>query len=250
MQATRFEYRFRFALHALIFTLAYTTPWRNALPLDRFHSLWELAATKLAESGLLAFQASFVAVLVVSLALLAVAAVFRVWGSAYLGSSVVLSGEMHSQALLADGPFRHTRNPLYLGTLVHTLGVSLLMPPSGALLAITLIWVLQFRLALAEEPFLAARFGAPYLAYKARVPRFVPSPAPLVPAAGQRPRWLQALLGEFYFVAVPVVLGIFGWQFNRTPLLRGILISLGISIILYAFLPRAEATEPAMSASS
>ena len=38
----------------------------------------------------------------------------RTWGAAYLRTEVVHDTAQHSQALVADGPFRYTRNPLYL----------------------------------------------------------------------------------------------------------------------------------------
>lgn len=240
MRASRLEYRFRFLLHGLIFALGFTAPWRQYVPFDRFHSLWELAATKLGEQGLLRFEAAFVVVLLVAVAFLVAGAFCRVWGTAYVGAAVVASGSLHGDAIIADGPYRRTRNPLYLGTLLHTIGLSLLMPPSGALLAIALVWVLQFRLALTEESFLAQRFGERYLEYRRRVPRFLPSLKPEVPASGAQPHWISAIVGEFYFVALPLVLLIWGWQFNAQILKRGALITLGIWIIIYALQPRAR----------
>ena len=147
---------------------------------------------------------------------------------------------MHGDVLLADGPYRRSRNPLYLGTLLHTVGVALLMPPAGALFAIAAIWILQVRLAMAEEPFLAGRFGEAYKRYEAEVPRFLPAPKPLVAAAGRRPHWVQALLGESYMIGVVITLAGFGWDFNAQPLMRGILISLGVSLVMRGFLPRAK----------
>ena len=44
------------------------------------------------------------------------AAGLRTWGAAYLRTEVVHDTAQHSEALVADGPFRYTRNPLYLGT--------------------------------------------------------------------------------------------------------------------------------------
>jgi protein-S-isoprenylcysteine O-methyltransferase Ste14 len=114
------------------------------------------------------------------------------------------------------------------------------MPPSGAVFTIALIWVLQIRLALAEEPFLQEKFGATYAEYKARVPRFLPMIAAQWPAGGQQPKWLQAIAGELYFVLVVLVMAVFGWTFNAQPLLRGILISLGLWIVVRAFLPAPE----------
>jgi hypothetical protein len=177
--------------------------------------------------------------LVIALVLTGLGAWLRVWGAAYVGSSIVKSPTMHGEAMLADGPYRRTRNPLYLGTLLHTLGVTVLMPPSGAVFAVVLLWVFQVRLALAEEPFLAARFGEAYVEYKKAVPRFLPSPKALVASAGVKPLWVQALLGEIYFVAVFLVLAIFGWSFNAQPLRQGLIISVGLALVVRAFLPRA-----------
>jgi protein-S-isoprenylcysteine O-methyltransferase Ste14 len=41
-------------------------------------------------------------------------AALRTWAAAYLRTEVVHDTAQHSEALVADGPFRHTRNPLYL----------------------------------------------------------------------------------------------------------------------------------------
>jgi hypothetical protein len=112
------------------------------------------------------------------------------------------------------------------------------MPPSGALFAIVFVWIFEIRLVLREEPFLAARFGQPYLDYLAAVPRFLPTLRPQVPAAGAKPHWLQAVLSELYFILAFFVLAIFGWGFDKTTLRRGILISLGVWLIARAFLPR------------
>jgi protein-S-isoprenylcysteine O-methyltransferase Ste14 len=154
---------------------------------------------------------------------------------------------MHGGSLLADGPYRRTRNPLYLGTLLHTLGIALLMPPSGAIVAVVLLWIFQVRLARAEEPFLTARFGQAYLGYAARVPRFLPVPTPQVPAAGAHPHWLSAIFAELYFLLAFLVLATLGWTFDGTTLRRAILISLGLWLIARAFLPRpmpAQAQRP------
>jgi len=234
MQASRFEYKYRFLIHAVIYLLAFQVPWNNSLNLTD-ETTWLILSNMLWRHRLLSFMTAADVILVVAIVFMALAAWLRTWGSAYVGASVVHSDSMHGDAMLADGPYRHTRNPLYLGTLLHTIGLAILMTPSGAIFAITLIWIFQIRLALAEEPFLTARFGQPYLNYKAAVPRFLPSLRALVPAAGQQPRWLQAIIGELYFLAAFVVVAGFGWNFNAQILRRGILISLGVWLIVLAF---------------
>jgi protein-S-isoprenylcysteine O-methyltransferase Ste14 len=245
MQATGFEYRFRFPIHAVIYVLGFTAPWIFVpaladVPGFTGSSTWLIFSSMLASQGWLTFSAATIVLLLVALLFTAFGAVLRIWGSAYVGSSVVKSPTMHGAAMLADGPYRRTRNPLYLGTLLHTLGVAILMPPSGALFAVVLLWIFQVRLALAEEPFLAARFGQPYLDYKAAVSRFLPSLTPQVPAAGAQPHWIQSLLGEIYFPAAFFVLAIFGWSFNAQPIRQGLLISLGVWLIVRGLLPRAS----------
>lgn len=236
---TPLEYRFRYLVHAVVYLLGFWAPWTIWLPWARQPS-WQLLMSYIARTGWLSFNSAALLLLWSSIAFAALGAWMRTWGAAYVGAGVVQSHAMHGDALLADGPYRHTRNPLYLGTLLNTVAVALLMPPSGALFAIVLLWVFQFRLALAEEPFLTARFGEAYREYIARVPRFLPAWSPRVPPAGARPRWGQAVLGELYVIGVFITLAGFGWSFNVNTLIRGVLVSLGVSLIARAFLPKAQ----------
>jgi len=242
MKATALEYRFRFAIHGLLFVVAFFPPWLQIQSLGwTSKSTWLVLSTEVGRQGWLPFTTVSFILLGYILLCTGLGAWLRVWGSAYLGASIVQAGPMHGRELLADGPYRHTRNPLYLGTLLHTLGIAMVMPPSGAVFLVATIWVLQFRLALAEEPFLAARFGQPYLDYAARVPRFLPMLAPQVAASGAKPHWLLALVGEIYFVGAFVTFALFGTGFNPTPIRQGILISLGLWLVMIALIPRPKA---------
>lgn len=237
MRATSIEYRFRFLLHGLIFLIGFWPFWERWLGLTEETS-WQYLITWVGRQGWLSIGAASLLLLSTAIAFAVVGAVLRVWGSAYVGSGVVHSASMHGEALLADGPYRRTRNPLYLGTLLHAVGVSLIMAPAGAIFTIAAIWVLQVRLALAEEPYLTRRFGQAYLDYMRLVPRFLRSPKAQVPRGGLRPHWTQAVLGEIYVIGAAVTLAAFGWEFNHMLLLKGILISLGVSLVVRAFLPR------------
>ena len=238
MRATSVEYRLRFLLHGLIFLIGFWPVWEPWLGLTD-QTVWQTGILWLGRAGWLSLSAASNLLLGLAIAFAVLGALLRVWGAAYVGAGVVKSPSMHGERLLADGPYRHTRNPLYLGTLLHTFAVALIMPPAGAVFAIAAVWVLQVRLALAEEAFLAERFGQSYGEYRERVPRFLPSPKPLVQSAGARPHWVQAVLGEAYVVGAAVTLAGFGWEFNHFLLLRGILISLGVALVVRAFLPRA-----------
>ena len=250
MKATRFEYRFRYVLHALIFGLGFWAPWNRWLDLDpagaNAHT-WGLLAVNLMQIGLnvsVAFQLLLWIAIVCAFAGVAL----RTWGGAYLGADVVQAGGMYtakasaSDGLLRDGPFRYVRNPLYLGTLLHTLAICLLMPRSGAIFTLVLIGVLQIRLILAEEPFLTARLGLPYVAYCGLVPRLLPALRPRIAGQGLAPHWTQAALGESYMWGVVLAFVVAGWRYNATLLLQCLLVSLGASLLLQAFLPRMRRT--------
>lgn len=245
MAASSFEYRFRFLIHGLLFAIAFAVPalvtptWPGTEVVPWMtKSTWLILSTNIARLQWLPFTTASFVLLGILLLLMALGAWFRVWGAAYIGSSIVHSGGMHSQSMLADGPYRHTRNPLYLGTLLHTLGLAMLVSPVGALILVPGIWIFQFRLVFAEEPFLAARFGAPYQEYLRRVPRFLPIPAPQVPAAGARPHWLMAIAGEIYFVGAFITVAIYGYAFNPQPIRQGLLISLGLWMVAIALIPK------------
>ncbi len=242
MRATALEYRLRYVLTGILLILGLWPFWEPWLGLTD-KSTWLTLSAIFARQGWLSFQGATLALLVVGIVITALAAWFRLWGAAFAGDRHVRLPQGQEPTLLADGPYRRTRNPLDLGLLLHTAGIALLMPPAGAVFAVAGVWILQVRLAFAEESSMEARFGQPYRDYMARTPRFLPAPRPQVPAAGARAHWGQALLSEIYFVGVLVTLLGFGWSFNATPLLQGILISVGIAIVVQALLPRT--TQPA-----
>jgi len=247
-KASAFEYRFRYALHTLIFVLGFTAPWNYALHVDptgpNAH-LWGILAANMSRLGLGGIATAFDVLLGLGIACALAGAFLRTWGAAYLGANVVKSHTMHTAqsaphtGILQDGPFRYVRNPLYLGTFLHTLALSLLMPESGAILCIIAIAVLQLRLILAEEPFLSARLGTPYAEYCATVPRIVPMLRTRVAPTGLKPRWPQAFLGEIYMWGVAISFAALGWRYNAGLLLQCVLVSLGVALMVRAFSSRA-----------
>ena len=76
--------------------------------------------------------------------------------------------------LITSGPFRFSRNPIYLGMLVSLVGWMLLIP---ALLSLIIVIgaILNLRYqALEEEEFLIRTYGPDYQAWAREVGRFVP----------------------------------------------------------------------------
>jgi protein-S-isoprenylcysteine O-methyltransferase Ste14 len=79
-----------------------------------------------------------------------------------------------STCIVAHGPYRFTRNPMYLGFIFLTLGLALLVDCAWMLLAVPIGLVLIDRLVITrEERYLERKFGEEYLTYKRRVRRWI-----------------------------------------------------------------------------
>jgi protein-S-isoprenylcysteine O-methyltransferase Ste14 len=243
MKATDFEFRFRFLIHAVIFVLGFNAPWNSLLHLDSngpSAHVWGTLAIHMSmlKPGAISVATSFNLLLVLAILCALTAAALRTWGSAYLGAGIVQSPSMHGDSVVAAGPYRYLRNPLYLGIFIHTFALTLLMPPSGAIFCILAIGFFELRLILGEEAFLTAKLGEPYLAYCSRVPRLLPALTPRVPASPMHPAWSSAFLSEIYMWGAAATFAIAGYRYNAALITRGILISLGVSMVVRAFIPK------------
>ena len=79
-----------------------------------------------------------------------------------------------STALVTDGPFRWTRNPMYLGMTLVYVALALGFDSLGAiLLLIPVLLVIRSQVIGREERYLEAKFGDDYRAYKSRVRRWL-----------------------------------------------------------------------------
>jgi protein-S-isoprenylcysteine O-methyltransferase Ste14 len=77
-------------------------------------------------------------------------------------------------ALVDTGPFRFSRNPIYLADLVILAGVALILSaPLALLLLVPFQQVLLRLFILPEEATLARDLGQPYLQFKAKVRRWL-----------------------------------------------------------------------------
>jgi protein-S-isoprenylcysteine O-methyltransferase Ste14 len=112
---------------------------------------------------------------VVGFVLLVVFGVWNGWALLTMGrrGTGLLPGQA-STTILDSGPFAFSRNPLYVGLLVLSAGIALLAGSLWAVLALPLEWaLLRWGAVLPEEHYLAAKFGATYADYRARVRRWV-----------------------------------------------------------------------------
>jgi protein-S-isoprenylcysteine O-methyltransferase Ste14 len=78
------------------------------------------------------------------------------------------------QAMVEAGPFRFSRNPIYLGFLLAIAGFALRWGDLWGWIAVVAAHLALDRLVVAkEEAYLATRFGDAYAAYRGRVRRWV-----------------------------------------------------------------------------
>jgi protein-S-isoprenylcysteine O-methyltransferase Ste14 len=76
--------------------------------------------------------------------------------------------------IVSAGPFRFTRNPLYLSLLVLEVGIGLWIDSLWVVLAVApLAIVVQEGVIKREERYLEGKFGEEYLRYKSRVRRWI-----------------------------------------------------------------------------
>ena len=82
--------------------------------------------------------------------------------------------ELMPERIVDHGPYRYTRNPMYLGHLIFMTGLAVTFQSwlALAILVGNIVWFQ--RRVLSDEARLTAAFGAEYTSYKARVKRWIP----------------------------------------------------------------------------
>lgn len=245
MRATALEFRLRVAIIAVIIVLGFWAPWIEAWDMGHRVSLLEWLALEFSHTGLVRFAGSTVIAILLATIIAALGAVLRVWGTAYLGADVVSHAQIKAGAVVADGPYRFVRNPLYLGTWCMVAALVFAMPPTGALFCMVLLTIFNLRLILGEEAFLAGRLGESYAAYKQRVPRLYPRLRGALPASGRAAHWGRAVLAEIGPIGVFVIFAALSWRYDNHLMLRAILINFGVSLVLRALTVGGRAGETA-----
>ncbi len=108
-------------------------------------------------------------------ALLALVVPWDAWALATLGRhhTTVLPGRPTTH-LVTTGPFRLSRNPLYVGFALLSTSIALLAHSTWALAGLPVaLLAVQWGAILPEETYLAGKFGDAYAQYKARVRRWL-----------------------------------------------------------------------------
>jgi protein-S-isoprenylcysteine O-methyltransferase Ste14 len=220
MKATAFEFRHRALINVFHFGLAFF-----AYAVDRTNIVqWTVQSTIGSESphAHLLVRCLFAA----GTLLVGLAAALRTWAAAYLRSDVVHDPNLRTKTLVADGPYRYVRNPLYLGTFLLAVGMGFLASRLGFVILVGGMVLRGFRLIGREESELEGHQGEGFREFCSHVPQLVPSLYPRVPHRGLKAHWGQAFAGELF------MWGFFGAMFLCTITLNMKLAGLFIAAIL------------------
>lgn len=236
----KMAFRFRLWLHVLIYVGAFAITWLvpHGTAVQRvWLTLPEAASAHLPIS----LHSAIVTTTGLATLLACFGALLRTWGGAYLGEGVVFDPQAQSHDFAVSGPFRHVRNPLYLGTMLHTLALCLLMSWEGAVFAILAIAALQMALILSEERFLTSRLGSVYGDYAREVPRLAPRVSGVAARGSIKANWTRAFANEIYMWGTAISFAVFGSTYNAFLILQGVMVSFGLSIVVRGLMGKAEA---------
>ncbi len=228
-------YRLRALLVSLIYVLGFWAPWeRYGRVTFAGSTVWTALPAVLFRQRWMDFSTAARLLLVLATILSVLAAALRIWAASYTGISPVRKAPAPAVDPVADGPYRYVRHPMALGLILHALALSILMPPSGAVVALVLLGLLVAGLVRYEEVLARTRQEQVYATYIRAVPLLLPSPRPRVPTADDRPRWGIGLLSEVFFWGTAGGFLVEGASYNGTRILRWVLVALGLQIITLA----------------
>jgi protein-S-isoprenylcysteine O-methyltransferase Ste14 len=92
----------------------------------------------------------------------------------FVAAGTNIPPNLPTTALVVDGIYGWTRNPLYLGSTLVYVGLSVAAGSLWAiLLLVPLLWMMNVGVIAREQQYLERKFGDAYRDYKARVRRWV-----------------------------------------------------------------------------
>jgi protein-S-isoprenylcysteine O-methyltransferase Ste14 len=106
---------------------------------------------------------------------IALAIALAIWGrTEMLRAGTNLDPGKPALAIVTTGPFRFSRNPLYLANVLFYLGLTIILNSAWLLiLFVPMVFVFRRGIIGREERYLEAKFGHVYLNYKAHVRRWL-----------------------------------------------------------------------------
>jgi protein-S-isoprenylcysteine O-methyltransferase Ste14 len=128
---------------------------------------------------------------------------------------------IYADALVTEGVFAHSRNPLYVGNLLVLFGLFVIHgSPWVLLLGGAFFGTAYVLLVLSEEDYLRTRFGAAFDDYCRRVNRFLPSPRGFRDTVrGMRFDWARLVRKEYSstFAWTSGAIALLAWEHLRQP---------------------------------
>src|SRR5205814_7876912 len=120
---------------------------------------------------------------------------------------------------VADGPYRHVRNPLYFGNVLMGLGMGAMASRTGFIVLQVLMFIFCYRLIFREESELRAVQGEQYDAFMKAVPRLCPALTPRIPAAGGKADWAAGFTGGGWVWGVALAVALFALTLKQNAFL-------------------------------
>jgi protein-S-isoprenylcysteine O-methyltransferase Ste14 len=152
--------------------------------------------------------------LLFAVCVLVIAALVRTWASSYLNAKVVYAPEVKTASLVADGPYRRIRNPLYFANVLLAIGMGAMMSRIGFFVGIIAMLGFCYRLIFREESELLDSQGEQYRRYQQAVPRLWPAWRPRTASAGRQARWVDGFKAEFWCWGFAVAMAAFAITLN------------------------------------
>ncbi len=110
-----------------------------------------------------------------ALALVVLGVALAIWGrNALVSAGTNVNPYRPSTAIVDSGPYRFTRNPLYVSLTLMFLGLTLAFDTWwGFILLVPVLLVMHLGVILREERYLEQKFGDSYRRYRERVRRYL-----------------------------------------------------------------------------
>ncbi|MGD0932546.1 MAG: isoprenylcysteine carboxylmethyltransferase family protein [Candidatus Korobacteraceae bacterium] len=211
LAASDFEFKFRFWIFGAIFGVAFF-----GYSLDHQNAGAALVDWIARLRGTPAPDWEYHAIFAVAALFCLANAVVRTWGTAYLNPEVMVDMRLHTTRLVADGPYRYLRNPLYFGNILLAIGFGLMASRIGFFILVLGMIAFDYRLILHEEAAISASQGDGYRAYCAAVPRLLPALRPQLPSGGATPNWKDGFLGEAFMWMLAASVVVFAITLSQT----------------------------------